>query len=141
MAKGKRKNRKHFTWKTVRRLCNIDATALEIAAVLDVHPNTLNNRCKKENGVTFEEYLKQHRLIGNVSLRRVMHRNAIFHNNTTMQKHLSNNRLGFKNGIPGDDETNPLFISHGVNDKDREILNHFIANYADRVKTEERPNE
>ena len=58
-------------WELVDKLAGILCTEEEIASVCKCSRQTLINRCKKEHGCTFKEYLSEHQDSGRVSLRRL----------------------------------------------------------------------
>lgn len=65
-------------------MLEIQCTEKEIAAVLDVNHCTIMEACKRVHGVTFEEYAKEKRRPGNVSLRRAQWEKAVNDGNPTM---------------------------------------------------------
>lgn len=71
-------------WKTVQGMCNIMCTQEEIASVIGVHINTLNNRCKDEHGMTFQEYFDRNSNVGRESIRRAQYRLGVENLNPTM---------------------------------------------------------
>jgi len=83
---------KPIKWDQVETLCKIQCTQEEICAVIGVSDETLNNRCKKEQGVTFLEFFKQKRNGGKSSLRRRQWNMS--ENNPTMAIWLGKQYLG-----------------------------------------------
>ena len=57
-------------WDQVNEMCRIHCTAQEICAVTGISDDTFLRRCKKEHGMTFAEYIENHRADGKASLRR-----------------------------------------------------------------------
>lgn len=79
-------------WDQVKGMLQIMCTQAEIASVLGVHIDTLNNRCKSEKGCTFSEFIDKNREFGKVSLRRQMWKRA--HKNDSVLIFMSKNFLG-----------------------------------------------
>lgn len=61
---------KAINWEHVQALCAIQCTQQEIASVLNLDTDTLQNRCKKEKGMNFSEFFPKSRMSGFTSLRR-----------------------------------------------------------------------
>lgn len=57
-------------WKKVQSLCKIQCTGEEIAGVLGIDYDTLNNALIREKDTTFSDYFKKHSAGGRFSLRR-----------------------------------------------------------------------
>ena len=57
-------------WKKVNAMCQIQCTGEEIAGVLDMDYDTLQNACKREHKIKFSEYIAKKRQGGKASLRR-----------------------------------------------------------------------
>ena len=57
-------------WKSIEAMCQIQCTQEEIASVVGCDLDTLQNRCKKENDISFSEFHKLKREGGKASLRR-----------------------------------------------------------------------
>ena len=71
-------------WKKVESMCKIQCTGEEIAGVLDMDYDTLQNACKRDHKVKFSEYIATKRQGGKASLRRMQWKNAD-EGGTTMQ--------------------------------------------------------
>jgi len=57
-------------WKQIDRLCHIQCTGPEIAAILGLDRSTLEKRCKKDKRVNLSAYIKEKSYGGRMSLRR-----------------------------------------------------------------------
>lgn len=77
LKKGDKIAEKKIDWEMVDNLLRIACTALEIASVLKVSDDTLNNHCKKEKGCTFSDYIKSGMSEYKISLRRAQYRSAM----------------------------------------------------------------
>jgi hypothetical protein len=62
---------KPIDWKIFEKLCNIQCTAVEMAAFLEVDNHTLYDRTKREYGEEFPEVYKRFSQGGKCSLRRM----------------------------------------------------------------------
>ena len=93
--------KKPIDWDMVKKLCGIHCTGEEIASVVDVHYDTLNNRCNEEYGINFSEYYKKASATGKTSLRRKQYEVAM-KGNTTMLVWLGKNILGQRDTIETD---------------------------------------
>lgn len=67
---------KEINWEQVENMLKIQCTEKEIASVLGVSRQTLNEKCKKEYGITFLALSEQNRVWGKISLRRQMFNRA-----------------------------------------------------------------
>ena len=92
--------KKQINWDVVDRLCNIHCTGEEIASIMDVHYDTLNNHCNDEHGINFSEYYKKVAASGKMSLRRKQFETAL-DGNTSMLIWLGKNLLGQKDQPDG----------------------------------------
>lgn len=97
-AEGKPKGKRgaktiELDWDIIDGLCNIQCTAEEIAAMLNIDSETLRNRCKSEKSRKFSEYMAEKSLVGNVSIRRMQYL-ACKEGNTRMLVWLGKNMLG-----------------------------------------------
>jgi len=81
-------------WKEIGKLGAIFCTQEEIAAWYDCSIETLNARCKEEQGVTFLEFLKQKRQGGKMSLRRRQYQKAVNEGDRVMLIWLGKQYLG-----------------------------------------------
>lgn len=63
-------SRKKINYRVLNRLCEIQCTGEECAAVLGIDYDTLNNTLKKEQGKGFKEYFAEKSAKGRRSLRR-----------------------------------------------------------------------
>jgi len=70
MANPVGRPKKEIDWNLVRNLCGIQCTGEEIASILDIHYDTLNNHCNHEFGENFSDYYKKASSTGKMSLRR-----------------------------------------------------------------------
>jgi len=75
--------KKQINWSEVDKLCEIQATAEEIAVWFKCSPDTLSRACRAEKGKGFAEYLAEKRGRGKVSLRRKQF-NLALRGNVTM---------------------------------------------------------
>lgn len=87
--------RKEVNWDQVETMCEIHCTGEEQAAILGMHYDTLDARCREEHGVSFSEYFKQKSAGGKMSLRRRQFTTAM-DGNTSMLIWLGKNWLGQK---------------------------------------------
>ena len=78
MAKSKGgRPKKQIAWAQVNKLCEIQATAEEIALVIGVSSDTLARACKAEKKMGIAEYIAEKRRKGFVSLRRKQFQKAM----------------------------------------------------------------
>ena len=75
--KGNKLAEKKIDWDFIDSLLKIACNAIEIAAVLGVSDDTINNHCKKEKGCTFSEYIKRGLSDYKIGIRRAQYRSAI----------------------------------------------------------------
>lgn len=87
--------RKEVDWHQVDTMCEFHCTGEEQAAILGMHYDTLDARCREQHGVGFSEYFKQKSAGGKMSLRRKQF-TAAMDGNTTMLVWLGKNWLGQK---------------------------------------------
>lgn len=85
--------RKRIDWDVVVKLARILCTGEEIAAVVEVNYDTLNNHCKDKFGKSFSEWNKSNIDQGKASLRRMQFQTAA-KGNCTMQIFLGKQYLG-----------------------------------------------
>jgi hypothetical protein len=90
---------KIIDWKKVESLCQIHCTESEIASVMEIHIDTLYDKCKKEYGLTFPEYYKKHCEGGKMSLRRAQFKKAVVDGNPALQIWLGKQILGQKDHV------------------------------------------
>jgi hypothetical protein len=102
MSRGMGRERKPIDWEMVKSMLRIMCTQSEIAGVLGVNIDTLNNRCKKEKGCTFSDYSKKNRDYGRVSLRRQVWKRSM--KNDSVLIFMSKNFLGMSDRPEGDSE-------------------------------------
>ena len=76
-AKGNKYALKKFDWSRVDDLLKIGCTGEEIALVIGLDYDTINNRCKKLHKIKFSEYVKKGFSGFKISLRRVQWRSAM----------------------------------------------------------------
>jgi len=84
-----------INWKMLESLALIQCTGEEMASVLNVDYKTIERACKRENNVSFGEWIEQKRAGGKASLRKMQYDNAK-NGNVTMQIWLGKNWLGQK---------------------------------------------
>ncbi len=80
-------------WEVVDKYLEAGCLGTEIAAYLGCHPETFYDRCLKEKGVGFSEYLATKRSKGDAILRAKQYELAM-QGNTTLLIWLGKNRLG-----------------------------------------------
>lgn len=85
--------RKKVNFKQLDALLQMQATAEECAAVLDMSESTLDARVREEFGITFHEYAAPKKAMGRMSLRRAQFVTAVQNKNVTMQIWLGKNML------------------------------------------------
>jgi predicted nucleic-acid-binding Zn-ribbon protein len=90
--------KKPIDWNLVKSLCKIHCTGEEIADVLDVHYDTLNNRCNEDYDCNFSDYYKKASSGGKMSLRRKQYETAMS-GNVPMLIWLGKNILGQKDHV------------------------------------------
>ncbi len=71
-------------WVMFDKLCGIQCTLLEIAAMFDCSDDTIENKVKEKYGVTFSEYFALKRGTGKASLRRRQYELAMSGNPTML---------------------------------------------------------
>jgi len=85
-------------WKRVDELLEADCEGTEIAAHLGIVPNTLYERCKKDNNLSFSEYLQQKKAKGNSLLKEEQYKMATSNEDSAIKKSmliwLGKQRLG-----------------------------------------------
>ena len=86
--------KKPFNQKQFEELCQIQCTEKEIAAVLDMSIELLNQNCNKVYGLNFLDIYGQKREAGKQSLRRAQWATALEVKNPIMQIFLGKNMLG-----------------------------------------------
>ena len=79
---------------SLKSLCGMMATEVEIADFFGCTIQTINERCKDEMGCTFLDLFKKNSAAGKMSLRRSQFSNATKNNNATMQVWLGKQYLG-----------------------------------------------
>lgn len=82
---------KEINWKQVEEMCKLQCTGEEIAAVLGIHYETLNNKVKELGYDSFPDYFAEKRQAGKASLRRMQFKHA--ENNPIMAIFLGKNLL------------------------------------------------
>ena len=93
MAKNKGgRPRKEIDYDTLDRLCAIQCTGEEIAGILDMSYESLNNKLKQEQGIGFLDYFAKKSATGKMSLRRKQFKMA--ETNPTMAIWLGKQYLG-----------------------------------------------
>ena len=85
-------------WEKVKAMCRIFCTESEIAAVLDVHIDTLLEACKREHNCTFPDFFKKFSEDGKASLRRAQYKRAM-EGHPTMLIWLGKQYLGQKDQV------------------------------------------
>jgi hypothetical protein len=91
-------------WKKVDSLLQSGCNGSEVADYLGIHHDTLYNRCQQEKHMLFSQYAAKLRSKGDALLREAQHKNAVEHNNTSMQIWLGKQRLEQKEN-PTKDQT------------------------------------
>jgi hypothetical protein len=86
---------KIIDWNQVDKMCAIQCTGEEQAAILGVDYDTLNAACKREKGKGFSDYFQEKGASGKMSLRRKQYTTAM-DGNATMLIWLGKNWLGQK---------------------------------------------
>ena len=86
-------------WEQIDDMLKIFCTAEEIAGILSFSVDTLDRRCKEDNGINFAEYSGQKRQHGKASLRRSQYVKATQEGNPTMQIWLGKQYLDQKDQI------------------------------------------
>ena len=79
----------------------IDCTQEEIAATQGCDLDTLHNACKRDLGISFSEFYRQKRVIGNRSLRRAQWEKATEDKDSTLLIWLGKNRLNQSDKFDG----------------------------------------
>ena len=90
---------KIIDWKKIESLCQIHCTESEIASVMDIHLDTLYDKCKLEHGIIFPEYYKKHCEGGKMSLRRKQFSKAVVDGNPAMLIWMGKQILGQKDSM------------------------------------------
>lgn len=96
-------------WGTLDKLCAIQCTQEEIAAITDTSVDTYDRACKREHKLSFAEYMKNKSAAGKMSLRRQQYQ-AAESGNVTMQIWLGKQYLGQsdKTQVESNITVNPL---------------------------------
>lgn len=89
---------KPIDWKKVETMCQIQCTEVEIAAVLEIHLDTLAKACQRDHGLTFPEFFKKHCEGGKASIRRAQYKKAL-EGHPTMLIWLGKQYLGQKDQV------------------------------------------
>lgn len=88
-------NKLEVNWHLVKRLCHVQNTMGDIAAILEVSTDTLQARCQEEFEMTFGEYTAPWYAVGKASLRKKQWEKAM-KGDKGMQIFLGKNMLGQK---------------------------------------------
>jgi len=106
--KGKKKGRPlvDIDWEKVDGMCGIRCTGEEIAGVLGIHYDTLNNACNREKEMNFSEYYTLKSQNGKASIRKKQYTVAM-NGNPYMLKWLGVNWLG---------QSDKQEVEHNVNE-------------------------
>lgn len=98
---------KIIDWERVNKLCFIQCTAEEIAAVMSVSVDTLERHCKKDHNMLFADYIAIKKQGGKMSLRRKQHEIAMSGDRTMLiwlgKQHLGQSdkqEIGGAGGVP-----------------------------------------
>ena len=94
MLKGDTPAKKRIKQDQFEKLCGLQCTKEEIAAMFDVDADTLNSWCKDTYGDTFSAIFNVKRQIGNISLRRNLMKQS--ETNPATAIFLAKNRLGMR---------------------------------------------
>jgi len=101
-------------WQTVDAMLKIQCTGEEIASVLDIDYDTLQNACKRDHKMKFSEYSAKKRLGGRASLRRMQWKKAES-GDSTLLIWLGKNILNQSDKTNlGDEEAQPINIKVDV---------------------------
>ena len=73
---GNKYAKKEISWEVVDKLLEINCTGEEIATVMGVDYDTIQNHCKEEQGMMFSEYIKKGNAKFKTSLKRLQYRSA-----------------------------------------------------------------
>lgn len=84
-----------INWTEVDKLLKAGCDGVQVAAHLGIHPNTLYERCDKENGVSFSVYCQEKKSAGNALLIAAQFNKAL-KGDSGMLKWLGTFRLGQK---------------------------------------------
>lgn len=76
------------------KLCQMQATLVEVAGFFDCSEDTIDRRIHEEFGICFAEYLKKKSAKGKISLRRSQFQSAVEKGNVAMQIFLGKQWLG-----------------------------------------------
>ncbi len=85
-------------WKMIDKLLQSGCNGVEVASALGCHPNTLYERCAVEHNMSFYEYSRLKKAVGNLLIK-VSQFEAAVQGNTTMLIWLGKQRLGQSNHI------------------------------------------
>lgn len=104
--------KKEIDFDLVEKLCQIQCTGEEIASVLSINYDTLNNRVKEIHKVNFSDYIKRFASTGKASLRRMQWKSAE-KGNTSMLiwlgKQYLDQREPERNEVVTDDKLDVIF--------------------------------
>lgn len=67
----------YIDWEQFQKLCQLQCTEEEIAAWFNICINTINERCKDELGMTFQDASKLYGAQGKIALRRLQFKAAM----------------------------------------------------------------
>jgi len=90
--------RKEIDFNVLQGMCQVWATAEEIASFFDISVDTLSARIKERYGIGFSDYYKKESSAGNISLRRAQFKSAM-NGNVSMQIFLGKQKLGQRDNI------------------------------------------
>ena len=83
-----------INWAQVEQMCWIQCTGEEIASIVGMSYDGLDNRIQNEFGMNFSEYFKKHSAHGKASLRRRQYKKAVEEGNPAMLIWLGKQWLG-----------------------------------------------
>ena len=87
---------KEIDYKQLEKLCAIQCTGEECAAILKIDYDTLNRALKRDNHGGFTDYFKKNSATGKASLRRRQYKSAVEEGNIPMMIWLGKQYLGQK---------------------------------------------
>lgn len=109
-------------WEFVDRMCAIQCTGEEQAALLGVNYDTLNAACKREHGLGFSDYFKQKSAQGKMSLRRRQY-TAAMDGDRVMMVWLGKNWLGQTDQVKHESQDLPPIVINLTRDETDEATN------------------
>lgn len=138
--------KRYIDWDEFKRAAERFLHLKDIAPLLGVSRDTLNNRCKSQFGMTSREVHNFFAAKGKRVLSSTMYTNAVEKNNTSMQIWLSKAMLGFREPekkpvVPGGDNVQPIAkiewapTIKGFENCSQEQLKDFMGEFLDLPST------